>query len=115
MNISLNDDQYKQISSKDNIRKTLELNKAIGFNIMMGNEIIDFAMLRKYDEGCYFLWDYAIDFKCQNRRYGTRVLIELIEYVKNNYSIREMSTAYIFGNNIEAHVYERLGLLLRIL
>ncbi len=110
MNISLNDEQYKQISSKDNIRKTLELNKAIGFDIMNDNEIVGFAMLRKYDEGCYFLWDYAIDSKYQNKHYGSNALIELIEYFKSNYSLKEMSTTYIDGNSIAAHVYEKKDL-----
>jgi len=109
MNIFLNDDQYKQISSKDNIRKTLELNKAIGFDIINDNEIVGFAMLRKYDDGCYFLWDYAIDCKYQNKQFGTKALMELIEYFKNNYSLKEMSTTYVVGNSIAAHVYEKIG------
>ena len=61
MNVTLKEDQQKQISSKSNIIKTLELGKAIGFDILKDNDIIGFAMLRKYDEGCYFLWDYVID------------------------------------------------------
>ncbi len=109
MNVTLKEDQYKQIPSKSNIIKTLELGKAIGFDILKDNDIIGFAMLRKYDEGCYFLWDYAIDFKYQNNQFGTKALLELIEYFKVNYSLKEMSTTYIFGNTIAACVYEKVG------
>lgn len=109
MNVALKEDQYKQISSKSNIIKALDLGKAIGFDILKDNNIIGFAMLRKYDEGCYFLWDYAIDYKYQNNQFGTKALLELIEYFKVNYSLREMSTTYIFGNTIAARVYEKVG------
>lgn len=109
MNVTLKEDQYKQISSKSNIIKALDLGKAIGFDILKDNDIIGFAMLRKYDEGCYFLWDYAIDYKYQNNQFGTKALLELIEYFKVNYSLKEMSTTYIFGNTIAARVYEKVG------
>ena len=109
MNINLTEDQYKQISSKEKINQALLLNKAIGFDIVLNDEIVGFAMLRKYDECCYFLWDYAIDYKYQNKQYGTRALLDLIEYFKINYALKEMSTTYIFGNKIAAHVYEKVG------
>lgn len=56
-----------------NIRKTLELGKAIGFDILKDNNAVGFAMLRKHDERCYFLWNYAIDYKYQNPQYGKRL------------------------------------------
>lgn len=40
-----------------NIRKTLELGKAIGFDILKDNNAVGFVMLRKHDERCYFLWN----------------------------------------------------------
>ena len=109
MNITLVEDQYKQISSKEKIYRVLASNEAIGFDIIFNDKIIGFAMLREYDEGCYFLWNYAIDYKYQNKQYGTKALKNLIEYFKANYSLKEMSTTYVFGNVIAAHVYEKLG------
>lgn len=109
LNISLTEEQYKQISSKEKIHQVLLSNQAIGFDIILDDNVIGFAMLRKYDDGCYFLWGYAIDYKYQNKQYGTRALLELIEYFKVNYSLKEMSTTYIFGNEIAAHVYEKIG------
>lgn len=57
-----------------NIRKTLELIKAIGgFDILKDNNAVGFAMFRKHDARCYFLWNYAIDYKYQNHQHGKRL------------------------------------------
>ncbi len=107
--IKLNEEQYKQISSKDNIKQSLLTNKVFGYDIILNESIIGFAMLRQYDDGCFFLWDYAIDYRYQNNHYGTTALIELIEYLKNNFAAKEISVTYIFGNEVAGHVYEKVG------
>ncbi len=107
--IDLEETQYKQISSKENIKKALFLNKALGFNIKLDEKIIGFAMIRKYDEGCYFLWDYAIDYRFQNNHYGTNALKEFALFLKEKYNAKEMSTTYIVGNEVAAHIYEKVG------
>jgi diamine N-acetyltransferase len=81
----------------------------IGFDIYDGNSLIGFVMLRRYDEGCYFLWDYAIDIKYQNRHYGTEALKQLIGLMISDYGLIEMSTTYIWGNEHARHVYESVG------
>ena len=96
MNITLVEDQYKQISSKEKIYRVLASNEAIGFDIIFNDKIIGFAMLREYDEGCYFLWNYAIDYKYQNKQYGTKALKNLIEYFKANYSLKEIELGVFF-------------------
>ena len=107
--IELEDSQYKQISSVYNINNTLSRNKAFAFDILLNKDVIGFAMLRKYDAGCYFLWDYAIDYKYQNKHYGTNALRELIEFLKKKYKAVEISTTYIWGNEIASHVYQNVG------
>ena len=109
MKVSVTGEQERQISSKDNIRKALLEDNVIGFDIYDDTVLIGFAMLRKYDEGCYFLWDYAIDKEYQNRHYGTKALKQLIEMMKNEYGLKEMSTTYIWGNEHARHVYESVG------
>lgn len=111
MCVDLLESQYKQVSSKENIKKTLLKNEAIGFNIKLNDEIIGFAMIRKYEDGGFFLWDYAIDYKYQNKKYGTNALKSFIKYLKENYSAKAVSTTYIYGNEIAAHVYEKVALL----
>ncbi len=66
-------------------------------------------MIRKYEDGGFFLWDYAIDYKYQNKKYGTNALKSFIKYLKENYSAKAVSTTYIYGNEIAAHVYEKVG------
>ena len=109
MKIEVKEDQYKQISSKDNIKNALLLNNVFGYDIYLDDDLIGFAMLKKYDDGCYFLWNYAIDYRFQNKHYGTNALKELIEYLKINFDAKEISTTYIYGNEIAAHVYEKVG------
>lgn len=109
MKVSVTGEQERQISSKDNIRKALLEDNVIGFDIYDDTVLIGFAMLRKYDEGCYFLWDYAIDKEYQNRHYGTRALKQLIEMMQNEYGLKEMSTTYIWGNEHARYVYESVG------
>ena len=109
MCVDLLESQYKQVSSKENIEKTLLKNEAIGFNIKLTDEIIGFAMIRKYEEGGFFLWDYAIDYKYQNKKYGTNALKSFIKYLEEHYGANEVSTTYIYGNEIAAHVYENVG------
>jgi len=55
---------------------------AVWSRIMNDYGHIGFAMLRQYDKSGWFLWDYAIDYKYQNMKYGTRALKELIEIMK---------------------------------
>jgi len=109
MKVSVTPEQEKQISSKENIKKALMREDVIGFDIYDGNSLIGFVMLRRYDEGCYFLWDYAIDIKYQNRHYGTEALKQLIDLMISDYGLIEMSTTYIWGNEHARHVYESVG------
>lgn len=112
MKIELNELQYKQISSKDNIKKALLLNNVFGYDIYHNDDLIGFAMLRKYDKGCYFLWDYAIDYRYQNKHYGTDALKELTKYLKIKFNAKEISTTYIYGNEIADYVYKKVGFII---
>ena len=109
MKISVTEEQEALISSKENIRKALQKEDVIGFDIYDRNSLIGFVMLRRYDEGCYFLWDYAIDIKYQNRHYGTEALKQLIDLMISDYGLIEMSTTYIWGNEHARHIYESVG------
>ena len=66
-------------------------------------------MVRKFDEGAYFLWDYAIDYKYQNQNYGTIALAEFICFMNETYNLMKMTTTYIFGNTHAKHFYEKIG------
>lgn len=109
MKISVLPEQEKQLSSKPSIEAACAQQNIIAFDICDDNVLIGFAMLRKYDEGAYFLWDYAIDRSYQNRKYGTRALQELIVFMQRQYNMTEMSTTYIWGNDFAKRLYEKAG------
>ncbi len=66
-------------------------------------------MVRKFDEGTFFLWDYAIDYKYQNQNYATTALPEFINFMKDTYNMSKMTTTYIWGNVYAKHLYEKIG------
>ncbi len=109
MKISVLKNQEKMLSSKKDINRYIRKNSHIAFDIINEGNIIGFALLRKFDESCYFLWDYAIDAKYQNRHYGTQALKELIEFMRTEYNMHTMTTTYKQGNNHAKHLYEKIG------
>lgn len=109
MKISVLKEQEGQLSSKEGIREACCRADVVAFDIYDGEKLAGFAMLRKYEEDGWFLWDYAIAHDCQNRHIGTKALKELIGLMRERYGMREMSTTYIYGNEHAKHVYERVG------
>ncbi|MDE6726393.1 MAG: GNAT family N-acetyltransferase [Oscillospiraceae bacterium] len=107
--ITLLKEQEEMLQTKDNIKKCIGYNTTLAFDIYDKDDLIGFVMLDRFDEGCYFLWDYAIDAKFQNKYYGTKSLIKLIKYMKDNFRMHTMTTTYIFGNTHAKHVYEKVG------
>jgi len=107
--IELSDEQRKQLSSKEKIEVALKDKNIFSFNIYEQDNLIGFAMLRKYSDIGYFLWNYAIDIKYQNKGYGTKALLFLIDYFETKYNALELTTTYTFGNEIAKHLYEKIG------
>lgn len=107
--IELTESQSLQLSSKDKINAALVDSKVIAYDIhLLTNELIGFAMLRNCDDG-WFLWNYAIDLKFQNRHYGQKALYELCEIFKSNYNAKWITTTYKHGNEIARKMYEQVG------
>lgn len=111
MKVSLSEAQQDMLSDKDVIKECIGYPTTVAFDIYDEETLIGFALLNKFDDGCYFLWDYAIDIKFQNKHYGTKALLELIKYMKANYGMHTMTTTYIYGNTHAKHIYERVGFL----
>ena len=107
MKISVSKEQEKQLSSKETILQGIKDNKVIAFDIFDDSELIGFAMIREFERGCFFLWDFAIDSKFQNKGLGEKALTELLLFMKKNYSIeiipftlRETITPSIFMKSL---------------
>lgn len=107
MKVSVLPEQQKQLSS--NIDTACLEENVLAFDIYCNNILIGFAMVRKFDEGVYFLWNYAIDYKYQNQNYGTTALLEFIRFMKDTYHMTKMTTTYIWGNEHAKHLYEKVG------
>lgn len=109
MKVSVLKEQESQLSSKQRIREELGNPEVFAFDIYKKDILIGFAMLRKFEEGGFFLWNYAIDCKYQNQNYGTTALRELIGMMREKYNLRTMTTTYIYGNEQAKRVYEKSG------
>ncbi len=108
-NISLTSEELKEVGSIEKINKAFSYDNVLSFDIFNDDTLVGFAQLREYDKGCFFLWHYGIDNRYQNKGFGTKALIELINYLKDNYNLKEMTTTYLFGNEHAKHVYEKVG------
>lgn len=60
MKISVMPKQEKYLSSKERIEAACTKENVLAFDICLDGLLIGFAMVREFDEGSYFLWNYAI-------------------------------------------------------
>ena len=109
MKINLTKDQQKHLCSKKNIKIIAKKDGVITFDIYDEDILIGFAQLYEFEKDSFFLWNYAIDTKYQNKHLGTIALKELINYLKEEYNLKVMTTTYIYGNGLAKHVYEKVG------
>lgn len=109
MKISVLPEQEKYLSSKQDIQEACINESVLAFDVYSNELLIGFIMVRKFDAGAYFLWDYAIDYRYQNQGYGTNVLVEFINFMKKTYDMTKMTTTYICGNKHAKYLYEKIG------
>ena len=109
MKISVSKDQEHFLSGREKINNALKDSDVLGLDIYSDDKIIGFAMLKEFGEGLWFLWDYAIDAMYQNQGYGTESLICLIQYMKDHYGMKTMTTTYIMGNDTAERMYKNIG------
>lgn len=109
MKVEVLKEQEKQISSKEKIMLACTYENVMAFDIFLQDVIIGFMMVRKYEEGGYFLWNYAIDFKYQKQGLGSVALMEFISFMKQNHRMTKMTTTYTWGNEHAKHIYEKIG------
>lgn len=113
--IELAEHQKDMLSSAEKINKVINNENIYAFDIFKDELLIGFALFRKYEDelrdnrNTYFLWDYAIDLKYQNKGFGFKVLKELIMFMKENYEAANITTTYIWGNEHAKRVYEKVG------
>lgn len=112
MKVELLPGQEEELCSKETIKEIFakdEKGECTAFDIYEGDELVGFIMFCEYPEGSWFLWNYAIDARFQNRGIGTRALSAALEYMKAHYPVKEFTTTYCWGNDHAKHVYEKVG------
>ncbi len=112
MKIELLPGQDEELCSKETIKKIFEKDEkgeCTAFDVYDGDDLVGFAMFCEFPEGIWFLWNYAIDARFQNRGLGTRALREVLDHVKALYPVKEFTTTYCWGNDHAKHVYEKVG------
>ena len=111
MKVALAPGQEEMLSTKEDIKTIIKDNPdtVMAFDIFDGGDLIGFVLLHRFEDKCYFLWEFAIDEKHQNQHKGTEALKAFIEYMKTRHDAKEMTTTYIYGNEHAKHVYEKVG------
>ncbi|MBQ2061641.1 MAG: GNAT family N-acetyltransferase [Oscillospiraceae bacterium] len=111
MKVELTPEQAEMLSTRETIRQIIRENPntVMAFDIFEGDELIGFVLVHRFEDRKYFLWEYAIDVRHQNRHKGTEALKEFIGYMKANHDAMEITTTYIYGNDQAKHVYEKVG------
>lgn len=111
MKITLLPEQEEMLSTKEDIKTIIRENPdtVLAFDIFDEGELIGFVLVHEFEERKYFLWEYAIDVRHQNRGKGTRALVEFLDYMRTRHDALEMTTTYIYGNDHAKHIYETVG------
>ncbi|MBO4235570.1 MAG: GNAT family N-acetyltransferase [Firmicutes bacterium] len=114
MKIDILPEQEDQLCSKATIIKIMEKgdDKVLSFDIYDGDDLVGFAMFNAWPEDTrdgFFLWNYAIDAKHQNRGLGTKALKELMDYMVANHGAKMFTTTYMWGNEVAKRMYEKVG------
>lgn len=107
--VSVLPEQVKQLSSKERIEEAFSTDNVLSFDIYKDDLLIGFVMVRQFDEGKYFLWNYAIDYKYQNQNHGTEALVDFISYMVKEYRMSILTTTYKAGNECAKKLYEKIG------
>lgn len=102
-------EQESQISTPERMEKALKNEDFLGFDLIENNKTVGFALFRRFEEGGFFLWNYLIDADEQGKGYGKCGLKLLIDELCKNHALKQLTTTYIYGNEIAKKFYEGVG------
>ncbi len=85
-------------------------NRVTPLGIYVDDEMIGFILLRYHAaHQTYFLWEFMIDQKHQDKGYGKQALTLVVEWVKRDERTKGIVTTYKMGNEKAKHLYETFG------
>lgn len=80
------------------------------FAIYNDDIMVGFIMVRFWKEdNYYFIWQFMIDERYQNKGYGKKALNLIIEWVKTEKDCKKLVTTYIEGNEQARLLYTKVG------
>ncbi|HAM63569.1 MAG: hypothetical protein A2Y20_09865 [Firmicutes bacterium GWF2_51_9] len=86
--LKVGENQLKFISSINRIQEGLKENECTGYLIREEENIVGFALVRRYDIDKLFIWNLVIDYENQGKGFGRKLVSEIIkEYSKDGVSI----------------------------
>ena len=107
--VSVLPEQREWVGTPEMIGRAVQREDTVAFDIWDENQLVGFVLLRKFQEGEWFLWEYVFDCAMQRRGYGRKALGALIRLMQERYGLHSMTTTSIWGNTVAAHLYESLG------
>ncbi|MCL2235494.1 MAG: hypothetical protein FWB98_03510 [Defluviitaleaceae bacterium] len=90
--LNLLEEQESHISSAEKMQNALNGNDCFGFYLMDGTEKVGFALVRRWGEGRFFLWNFLVDCRYQGQGKGRVFLGLLMDALKNLYDARVVIT-----------------------
>ncbi len=108
LKIELSPSQRLQLSTDETLSDAFKNEPVIAFDIYNDDILIAFVLLRDCGTG-YFLWDYAVDIRHQQKGFGSAILQELCSMLKTHYDASWITTTYKYGNTVAKHLYEKVG------
>ena len=83
---------------------------AYPFAIYADNRMIGFVMMGYYAEkGVYTIWRFMIDERYQRKGYGKAALQLSIEYLVNEFDVREIFLSFVPNNTAAEKLYSNAG------
>lgn len=107
--VSVLPEQREWVGTPEMIGRAVQREDTVAFDVWDENQLVGFVLLRKFQEGEWFLWEYVIDCAMQRHGYGRKALGALTRLMQERYGLHSMTTTYIWGNTVAAHLYESLG------
>lgn len=83
---------------------------AYPFAIYTDDILVGFIMMGYYEKECqYTLWRFMIDEKYQNKGYGKSALKLAVNYMIDNFKVKELGTGTHCKNFVAKKLYKSLG------
>ena len=107
--VQLKSAQARQLSQVERIQEALKRPDCLGFEAYENEQRIGFALVRKFAEGEFFLWNFVIEPVFQGQGKGKIFLNLLLEKLQQDEGAGTCTVTYKTGNDIARRLYLSAG------